>query len=74
MATSAHRAGADFKNIKQQGGWRHDGTVQVYIDEASQFEENAAGSLLRRIRAPNIGACNAKKRKRAQRIRGGAHP
>ncbi|WP_284079326.1 site-specific integrase [Herbaspirillum aquaticum] len=48
LATSAHRAGADFKNIKRQGGWRHDGTVQGYIDEANQFEENAAGSLLRR--------------------------
>lgn len=48
LATSAHRAGADFKNIKRQGGWRHDGTVQGYIDEANQFDENAAGSLLRR--------------------------
>ena len=27
MATSAHRAGADFRDIKKQGGWRHDGTV-----------------------------------------------
>lgn len=48
LATSAHRAGADFKNIKRQGGWRHDGTVQGYIDDANQFEENAAGNLLRR--------------------------
>lgn len=47
MATSAHRAGADFRNIKKQGGWRHDGTVQGYIEEASRFDENAAGSLLR---------------------------
>ena len=47
LATSAYRAGADFKNIKRQGGWRHDGTVQGYIDEAGQFKENAAGSLLR---------------------------
>lgn len=31
MATSAHRAGADFRDIKKQGGWRHDGTVQGYI-------------------------------------------
>jgi integrase len=49
LATSASRAGADFRNIKRQGGWRHDGTVQGYIDEADQFEENAAGSLLRRM-------------------------
>ena len=46
MATSAHRAGASFRDIKRQGGWRHDGTVQGYIEEASQFQENAAGSLL----------------------------
>lgn len=48
MATSAHRAGADPRAIKRQGGWRHDGTVQGYIEEAGQFEENAAGNLLRR--------------------------
>lgn len=47
MATSAHRAGADFRDIKKQGGWRHDGTVQGYIEEASRFDDNAAGSLLR---------------------------
>jgi integrase len=48
MATSAYRAGAVFKDIKRQGGWRHDGTVQGYIEEAGQFEENAAGTLLKR--------------------------
>ncbi len=48
MATSAHRAGANFQDIKRQGGWRHDGTVQGYIEEAGQFQENAAGALLRR--------------------------
>lgn len=47
MATSAYRAGADFRDIKKQGGWRHDGTVQGYIEEAGRFTENAAGSLLR---------------------------
>jgi integrase len=47
MATGAHRAGADFHDIKKQGGWRHDGTVQGYNEEASRFGENAAGSLLR---------------------------
>lgn len=47
MATSAHRAGADFRDIKKQGGWRHDSTVQGYIEEADRFAENAAGSLLR---------------------------
>lgn len=48
LATSAHRAGAGFLEIKRQGGWRHDGTVHGYIEEARAFEENAAGSLLRR--------------------------
>lgn len=47
MATSAYRAGADFRDIKRQGAWRHDGTVQGYIEEAGLFVENAAGSLLR---------------------------
>jgi integrase len=50
MATSAHRAGVDFRDIKRQGGWRHDGTVQGYIEEAGQFEGNAAGALLSRGR------------------------
>lgn len=47
MATSAFRAGAEFRDIKRQGAWRHDGTVRGYIEEAGLFEENAAGSLLR---------------------------
>ncbi|HET8701462.1 MAG TPA: tyrosine-type recombinase/integrase [Nitrococcus sp.] len=51
LATSAHRAGADFRDIKRQGGWRHDGTVQGYIEEADAFAENAAGALLRRKHA-----------------------
>jgi integrase len=47
MATSAYRAGASLRDIKRQGGWRHDGTVQGYIEEAGRFEDNAAGTLLR---------------------------
>ena len=47
MATSAHRAGAGFRDIKKQGGWRHDGTVHGYIEEADRFSENAAGALLK---------------------------
>ncbi|WP_194726776.1 site-specific integrase [Noviherbaspirillum malthae] len=50
MATSAYRAGASPRDIKRQGGWRHDGTVQGYIEEAGKFEENAAVALLRRKR------------------------
>lgn len=53
MATSAHRAGAPLHEIKRQGGWRHDGTVQGYIEEADQFEHNAAGRLLgARVKLP----------------------
>ncbi|WP_288079091.1 site-specific integrase [Pseudomonas sp.] len=48
LATSAYRAGADFLEIKRQGGWRHGDTVHGYIEEARAFEDNAAGSLLRR--------------------------
>lgn len=48
LATSAHRSGAEFQDIKRQGGWKHDGTVQGYIEEAGQFEANAALTLLRR--------------------------
>jgi integrase len=47
MATSARRAGAGFREIKKQGGWRHDGTVHGYIEEADRFTENAAGALLK---------------------------
>lgn len=46
MATSARRAGAGFKEIKRQGGWRHDGTVHGYIEEADRFLENAVNVLL----------------------------
>jgi len=46
MATSAYRAGASFRDIKRQGGWRFDGTVQGYIEEADQFKENAIAGLL----------------------------
>jgi integrase len=51
LATSAIRAGADFGEVKRQGGWKNDATVNGYIEEANRFEKNAAGSLLnRRIR------------------------
>jgi len=47
-ALAQEAGGADFLEIKRQGGWRHDGTVHGYIEEARAFEEDAAGSLLRR--------------------------
>jgi integrase len=46
LATGAHRAGASFESIKRQGGWKNDGTVREYIDEAQRFEDNAAAALL----------------------------
>lgn len=48
LATSSSRAGADIRAIKRQGGWRRDETVQVYIEDADRFAENAAGQLLRK--------------------------
>ena len=48
LATSAHRAGAEFLDIKRQGGWRHHATVEGYVEEADAFEANAAGKLLQR--------------------------
>ncbi len=50
LATGAHRAGASFESIKRQGGWRHDGTVRGYIDEAQRFEDNAAAVLMAKAR------------------------
>ncbi|ELG6815943.1 hypothetical protein VC885_26240 [Citrobacter freundii] len=47
MSTSVHRSGADFRDVKKQGGSCHDGTVQGCIEKASRFEEIADGSLLR---------------------------
>jgi|SRR5450830_53036 len=47
MATSAYRSGASLRDIKRQGGWRFDGTVQGYIDDADRFTENALTGLLK---------------------------
>ncbi len=50
LATGAHLAGASFAAIKRQGGWRHDGTVWGYIEEAERFRDNAASALLAKRR------------------------
>ena len=50
LATSAYRAGASLRDIKRQGGWRHDATVQGYIDDADRFDDSAAAPLLRKNR------------------------
>lgn len=49
LATSAIRAGADFGEVKRQGGWKNDSTVDGYIEDANRFEKNAAGCLLKRL-------------------------
>ena len=46
FATSAARAGADFSQIKRQGGWRNDQTVHGYIEEAGLFDKNPTKNLL----------------------------
>lgn len=49
MATSSAQAGANFKDIKKQGGWKSDDTVWGYIEEGRQFEENVANTLLSKL-------------------------
>ena len=47
MIIAAYRAGANFRDIKRQGAWRHDGAVHGYIKDAGIFDQNAARSVLR---------------------------
>jgi integrase len=49
LATSASRDGASLPAIMRQGRWKNVGTVMEYIDAAQRFEENAAGSILKKI-------------------------
>ena len=44
-ATSAAKAGANFKQIKAMGGWKSDATVWQYVEQGNQFNESAAGVL-----------------------------
>jgi len=47
FATSAAYAGADFTEIKRQGGWKNDNTVREYIEEGQLFDKNAADHLIK---------------------------
>jgi site-specific recombinase XerD len=47
FATSAASAGADFEDIKRQGGWGNDNTVREYIEEGQLFDKNAADQLMK---------------------------
>lgn len=49
FATSASMAGAEFSNIKRQGGWKNDNTVREYIEEADLFDKNAADRLIKNL-------------------------
>lgn len=56
FATSAANAGAEFVEIKRQGGWVSDATVREYIEESQLFDKNAADHLIRTaFRKPKDG-------------------
>ena len=50
LATSASRDGASLPAIMRQGRWKSVNTVIEYIEAAQRFEENAASSVLKKIR------------------------
>lgn len=47
FATSAACAGAEFTEIKRQGGWKNDNTVREYIEDGQLFDKNAANQLIK---------------------------
>lgn len=47
FASSAAQAGANFEDIKRQGGWNNDRTVREYIEEGQLFDKNAADQLMK---------------------------
>ncbi len=49
LATAASRDGASLPSIMRQGRWKNVNTVMEYIEAAQRFEENAAGSVLKKI-------------------------
>jgi integrase len=49
LATAASRDGASLPAIMRQGRWKNVNTVVEYIDAAQRFEENAAGSILKKL-------------------------
>ena len=48
-ATSAARAGVDFRLIKKQGGWRSDSTVHRYIEDGNALTDNSSLALMQEI-------------------------
>jgi integrase len=55
FATTASQKGASLGSIMRQGRWRHQGTVQGYIEEGQRFDANAASSILDDIEHPEPG-------------------
>jgi integrase len=49
FATVASQKGATLGAIMRQGRWRHEGTVNGYIEEGQRFDKNAADSILSNI-------------------------
>ncbi|BCE01907.1 site-specific integrase [Marinicellulosiphila megalodicopiae] len=45
-ATSAARAGVDFRLIKKQGGWKSDASVYRYIEDGTAMQENSSITLM----------------------------
>ena len=58
FATSAANAGAEFIEIKRQGGWISDNTVREYIEEGQLFDKNAADHLIKSSFKKNRDAPN----------------
>ncbi|MBY0378155.1 MAG: site-specific integrase, partial [Gammaproteobacteria bacterium] len=54
FATAASQQGVTLRAIMRQGRWRHEGTVQGYIEEGQQFQANAADVLLQSLAQPRI--------------------
>lgn len=48
-ATSAARAGVDFRLIKKQGGWRSDSTVHRYIEDGNALTDNSSLALMQEV-------------------------
>lgn len=55
FATVASQKGATLGAIMRQGRWRHEGTVNGYIEEGQRFDKNAADSILSNIPISIIG-------------------
>jgi len=51
FSTSAARERVTFELIKKQGGWKSDSVVWGYIEEGQYFSDNAATSLMQKLKS-----------------------